>query len=90
VSVEALTRDTESVENRIASLVRERLDIIIDDPATDLFATGLLDSLAFVTLLQAIEEEFGITIGLDDLEIEHFRSIDSIVEFVSRVSREGQ
>jgi D-alanine--poly(phosphoribitol) ligase subunit 2 len=74
---------TRTLDARVTGLINERLDMIIDDVDLDLFATGLLDSLAFVTLLQAIEEEFGITIGVDDIDLDTFRSISSIVSFVS-------
>jgi acyl carrier protein len=56
------------------------LDIPADD--TDLFEAGVLDSLAFVELLLHLEREFGVTTTVDDLEIENFRSIAQIAEFV--------
>jgi acyl carrier protein len=52
-------------------------------PDTDVFESGLLDSLAFVDLLGALEHEFGVTIALDDLEVDNFRSIDRIAEFIA-------
>jgi acyl carrier protein len=48
----------------------------------DLLGAGLLDSLALVDLLVNIEQEFGLEISLDTLEIDSFRSIDSIAEFI--------
>ena len=73
------------------SLVHERIGKIILDivhvevPAieTDLFETGVLDSLAFVELLLQLEREFGISIALEDLEPDQFRSIGRIAEFVA-------
>ena len=38
--------------------------------------------MAFVELLLQLENEFGVTTSVDDLEPENFRSIDSIAEFV--------
>ena len=61
--IDNATRDEKALEDRVTGLINERLDILVDDPATDLVATGLLDSLAFVTLLHAIEQEFEITIS---------------------------
>ena len=62
-----------------------RLDVPSFD--TDLFDTGVLDSLAFVELLVQLEREFGVTTSVDDLEAENFRSISSIAAFIeSRVT----
>jgi D-alanine--poly(phosphoribitol) ligase subunit 2 len=61
----------------------------LDVPAfdTDLFDTGVLDSLAFVELLLQLEREFGVTTSVDDLESDNFRSIDNIAEFVGSRTR---
>jgi D-alanine--poly(phosphoribitol) ligase subunit 2 len=82
VTLEVPSPEPTIVEQRVADLLAERLDVLFTDPNTDLFATGLLDSLGFVTLLHAMEQEFGITIDVDDLEIERFRTIASIVAFI--------
>jgi acyl carrier protein len=63
----------------------------IDVPAidTDLFETGVLDSLAFVELLLQLEREFGLVTTVADLEVENFRSIARIAEFVAERNRCG-
>jgi acyl carrier protein len=42
----------------------------------------VLDSLAFVELLLQLEREFGVTTSVDDLDVETFRSIACIADFV--------
>jgi D-alanine--poly(phosphoribitol) ligase subunit 2 len=56
----------------------------LDVPSVDadLFDAGTLDSLAFVNLLVYIEEEFGVKVPLDDLELDHFRSISKVSELI--------
>jgi acyl carrier protein len=88
VTIDNAMKVTGTLEARVAGLVNQQLDMVIDDAELDLFATGLLDSLAFVTLLHAVEQEFGITIGVDELEIDSFRSISSMVRFVQQATRE--
>jgi acyl carrier protein len=61
----------------------ERLQIEIPSVDTDLLETGALDSLAFVDLLHYMEQEFEITVPFDDLEVDNFRSIGKIAEFVA-------
>jgi len=50
---------------------------------TDLIDTGLVDSLTFVEFLAQLEKEFGIHVSLEDLEIDHFRTISRIARFVA-------
>jgi acyl carrier protein len=49
---------------------------------TDVFETGLLDSIGFVELLAALEQEFGFVVHLEDLEVENFRSVRAIALFI--------
>ena len=49
---------------------------------TDVFETGLLDSIGFVELLAALEQEFGFVVQLEDLEVENFRSVRAIAAFI--------
>ena len=67
---------------RIAQLFSDTVHRDVPSPDMDLFESGLLDSLSFVDLLVSLEREFGTTIGLDDLEVDNFRSIDRIASFL--------
>ena len=44
--------------------------------------SGLLDSLALVTLLFEVEQEFQVEIPLDSLDVENFRTIERIARLV--------
>lgn len=74
--------ENETLAERILRLVRDDLSIDVDSPATDLIETGLLDSLALVELIAAIEQEFQVDLALDALEIDTFRTVESIAGFV--------
>lgn len=56
------------------------LDVEVD---TDVIAGGMLDSLAFVQLLLALEEEFGVKVDLSDLELDDFNSVASVARLVT-------
>ena len=71
------------LRDRLLRLFQDRLNLQVASPAIDLLETGLLDSLTFVQLLFHIEQEFGVTVGPDELEIENFRSVSEIVRFVA-------
>ena len=74
--------DEDGLQARVAALLLERLHLDVPSVETDLIDTGALDSMLFVELLAQLESEFGVTVGLDDLEVNAFRSIRSIAEFV--------
>jgi len=71
------------LRDRIASIFSDKLHIEVASSETDLMQSGLLDSLALVELLFHIEQELGIKITLESLELENFRSIASIAEFIA-------
>lgn len=79
--------DPEVLRDRIARVFATRMNQTVPSEDTDLFETGILDSLSFVTLLACLEEELGLTTSLDDLEFDNFRSITRIAEFVA--ARDG-
>jgi D-alanine--poly(phosphoribitol) ligase subunit 2 len=68
---------------RIAELIGRTLLIEVPSPDTDLIDSGLIDSLALVTLITEIEAEFGLQLPLDEFEIERFRSVDQIAAYVA-------
>lgn len=72
------------VEARLHRFFRERLNVEIATPDTDLFDSGALDSLALVQLLMVLEDELGRKLSLEELEPTNFRSIGSIAELVRR------
>ena len=70
------------VRERVAKLFVDAMHLDVPSVDTDLFETGVLDSLAFVELLLQLEREFGVTTAVEDLEVDNFRSIARIAEFV--------
>jgi acyl carrier protein len=75
---------SEAVTDRVQRLFVEALNIQVPSPDADLIDGGLLDSLALVELLFAIEREFNVSIPLEDLDIDTFRSVSSIARFVEQ------
>ncbi len=69
---------------RIQGLFEEALSIRAPAPDADIVESGLLDSLALVTLLFEVEQEFDVQIPLDSLEVEDFRTIERIARLVAK------
>jgi methoxymalonate biosynthesis acyl carrier protein len=70
------------VSERVQQLFLETLNVQVPSEEADLIESGLIDSLALVELLFAIEREFSVSLPLDDLEIENFRSVTRISEVI--------
>jgi acyl carrier protein len=70
------------VSERVQQLFLETLNVQVPSQEADLIESGLIDSLALVELLFAIEREFSVSLPLDDLEIENFRSVNRISEVI--------
>jgi acyl carrier protein len=50
----------------------------------DIFALGFVNSLLALQLVNFLEKEFEIVIGDEDLDIEHFRTLNAMDSLVSR------
>jgi D-alanine--poly(phosphoribitol) ligase subunit 2 len=71
-----------ALHERIAKLFTDRLHTDVPTADTDLFETGILDSLRFVELLAVLEESFGVRVSVEQLEIDDFRTLSRIAQFV--------
>ena len=75
-------------ENAVKETVRRFIlssvnvaDLQDDD---NLFESGLVNSLFAVQLMTFIEKTFGIEVGMEDLDIENFKSLNAAAAFVER------
>ncbi|MFF5437756.1 acyl carrier protein [Streptomyces achromogenes] len=51
-------------------------------PDDDLFAGGYLNSLGALELVAFLEGQYGIAVEVEDLDLDNFRSVTRIVDFV--------
>lgn len=75
--------DAAAIEARIAQIFARALHLETPDADLDLFATGAIDSLAFVELLLHLEREFAVTVSLEELELDNFRTVRRIAQYVT-------
>ena len=67
---------------QIVQILSDKIHVEVPSVDTDLMETGLLDSLTLVELMASLEEKFGISISFDDIELDNFRSVERIADFV--------
>lgn len=75
--------------NELEAEVLDMLEDICDDEAVreehdiDLFAAGLLDSLAAIEVLVEIEERFGVDIAPTAVERSEMNTVNKIIEQIA-------
>ncbi len=79
-----MTTSFPGVEQRIRTILNDRLQIEAPASDQDLFQEGILDSLSFVDMLVALEGEFSINIALDQIDLDDFRSISRICDYIKK------
>ncbi|MDH3592050.1 MAG: acyl carrier protein [Planctomycetota bacterium] len=67
---------------QVTRMFQDHLNIKVPGPDTDLVAQGMLDSLALVDLILRIEEDMGVVVDMETLEIEDFRTVHSISDYL--------
>jgi methoxymalonate biosynthesis acyl carrier protein len=68
--------------NQIRTYIKSKVAHPLED-GDDIFDLGLVDSLFGLQLVSFVEQEFGIAVSGDDLDIANFCSIDALTAFVT-------
>jgi acyl carrier protein len=74
--------DSDVLASEIIALFAEQLEVEVPSATADLIEAGLLDSAKFVELLLCLEDRFGVCVDLNELELDHFRSVQGIAALV--------
>lgn len=78
--------NSNEVKAKVRSFINNSINIDTLGDDENLFETGIVNSLFAVQLMTFVERQFGLEIGMDDLEIENFKSINATAAFVARMS----
>jgi acyl carrier protein len=63
-------------------ILNDRLQVESPAADEDLFQAGILDSLSFVDMLLGLEEEFSLRVALDQVDLNDFRSVSRICDYI--------
>lgn len=72
-----------SPDDVVRRVVQGVLGVELPDEQTDLIATGLLDSLALVSLVVELEQELGVEIPFATLDLDDFRTLRTLCALVA-------
>lgn len=67
---------------QLNALFLDQLNIEVPGPDTDLIETGMMDSMKLVELLVQIEQQFGLRVELEQIEIDDLRSVRGIARMI--------
>ena len=76
--------------------MREQLIALLGDIRPDvsfesekkLIDSSILDSFDLISIIEVIEDKFGVTVDVDNLEPENFNSVDSMVELIHKLQNQ--
>jgi methoxymalonate biosynthesis acyl carrier protein len=71
-----------SIKASIKEFISNSIQIDRIDDEEDLFDTGIVNSLFSIQLVTFVEKKFNITVTVDDLDIENFKSVSALYSFV--------
>jgi D-alanine--poly(phosphoribitol) ligase subunit 2 len=67
----------------LEALFVESLHIEAPPLETDLFESGILDSLQLVELLLQLERRFGVRLAIEDMDLDKLRTLDRIAQLIA-------
>jgi acyl carrier protein len=76
--------NNEELVGNIRAIFATKWAIQVESPLLDLLDTGLVDSVTLVELLLELEDRFGVSLPLEELELEDFRTVARIAALVTR------
>ena len=84
-----LPPERDALIREIHELFANSLSIEVPSPDANLYKAGILDSMVLVQLIMLLEDHFGLSLSLDDLDVDAFGTTAGIAQLV-RQSANGR
>src|SRR5213592_248819 len=81
-----IANDTNHVKETVRNFINNSINIDGLGDDENLFESGIVNSLFAVQLMTFVERSFGIEIGMEDLDVENFKSVSATAAFINRKS----
>lgn len=72
------------IQQVVKDYIQEHIDLADLDADINIFKTRLATSLFAIELMTFLEKSFDLKIGMDDLDMTYFESVNAITVFVTR------
>jgi len=80
---EADAQRMDGLVERVHRLLTEHLNLDAPSADTDIINSGALDSFTMVELLVSVEEQFGVEVAIETLDVDHFRSARTVAGLIA-------
>lgn len=77
---------SDNVQEQVLGFIRGRYPDVEISGSEDIFQLGFVNSLFAMELVMFIEKQFAVTIPNDELQIDNFRTAESMAGLVDRCS----
>lgn len=74
--------------NKLLEILKEIRPDVDFENENELIDEGILDSFDVVTIISAIDDEFGVEIRISELEPENFNSVNSIYALIQKLKKQ--
>lgn len=81
--------ETDSITAALLDILNREMGLGVTSPDADLFESGILDSFTLVNLLLHIESRFNVTVPLEQLNLDSFRSVGAMTGFIAAYRANG-
>ncbi len=81
-----IANDTNHVKETVRNFINNSINIDGLGDDENLFESGIVNSLFAVQLMTFVERNFRIEIGMEDLDVENFKSVSATALFIERKS----
>ena len=73
------------MKEELLTLLEDVRPDVAFDKEKKLIDEGILDSFDIISIMQVIEEKFGVSIDIENLEPENFNSVDAMMELIKKL-----
>jgi acyl carrier protein len=81
-----IVNDINQVKETVRKFINNSINIDGLGDDENLFESGIVNSLFAVQLMTFVERGFGLEIGMEDLDVENFKSVNATAAFINRKS----
>lgn len=80
------TMEIENLTMEIYTYIKKEMNHSNDfDMATNIVEEGLIDSMAILTLVQFLEQKYGVVIDFEDINPDNFKDVGVIAKFIKKL-----
>lgn len=72
----------ENINQKVKNYILQSVNLPDIDADMDLFEMGIVNSLFAIQLVTFLENEFNVQVTVEDLDLQNFKSVNSMQEFV--------